>query len=830
MNIHEAVREWQLNGFSLIPIRVDGTKRPATRWTEFQAEPPSLAQVDEWWGNGHSFGVAVICGAVSGNLEMTEVEGRAFTYENITEIRNLLDEAGYSELWDYLNSGAGYVEQSPSGGIHFLYRVGDEDVPGNTKLADREATPDELTEDERTLLAKDPTKRFYRGLAETRGEGGYVIVAPTPGSCHPSGHSWRVVSGSIGTVPTISWEQRCALHLAVSTALGGLASQKTRLPVPADYPGPESASLPIPPVRLSDAGSLSPGDDFADRVDWDDDLLLGGLGWRVTSQRGHYREWCRAGKDPRQGMSATTGREGVDRLYVFSTSTNFPTEEPISKFHAYALIHHGGDHSLAARELRRRGFGEVSIDRELDDFHPRVDNDTSYPYNDHGNAMRLWDRVNERYRYVYEASAWYVYNGRNWEEDKGGSLIYETRILSEEVSHSDDPAEAKWGVKVGDRARGHAAVDQMKSTPGATISLAEFDRARGLLNVHNGVLNLRTGELRPHDPSLLMTQVFNAAYDPQATCSNFERFMEQVLPDADMRAYVQRALGYTLLGDADQRAMFLIYGPSGTGKSTLMETMRDVFGDYGQTAPSGTFKSRSSSDHGPTDDLHTLRGRRFVATSETAESTAFDEDLLKRLTGRDPVQSRALFEKNVEWQPQMVLWLATNNPPRLSSDDDAIWRRLKMIPFMTQFLGDDEVFDIARKQLVHERNGILNWLLAGLREFLAHGLGEPEQVTEAAQEQRAATDSVARFLDDMIQDGTLIPQEGAQVRSRDLFAMYQDWARGMREHPVGSRRFTNRLLSTHTWLSNDKIGGQRVFTGLARSWTPEPPVAMKFAP
>lgn len=817
MNIHQAVHEWQLNGFSLIPIRVDGTKRPATRWTDYQVTAPTLAQVDQWWGNGHNYGVAVICGQVSGNLEMTEIEGRAFTYENIVLIRHLLAEAGHGDLWDYLNSPHGYVEQSPSGGIHFLYRIGDEDVPGNTKLADREATHDELTEDELLLLAKDPAKRFYRGLAETRGEGGYVIVAPTPGSCHISGEPWQLVSGQIGLVPIISWRQRNALHEAVSTALGGLASQQNRLPV--TYPVPEPALLPDPPVRLSNAGSLTPGDDFADRVDWEDDLLLGGLGWRVTSQRGQYREWCRAGKDPRTGMSATTGREDVDRLFVFSTSTNFPVEQAISKFHAYALIHHGGNHSAAAQDLRRRGYGGTSVDRELDNFHPWVDSDKSYPYNDHGNAMRLWDRVSERFRYVHESRTWYVFNGQHWQEDTHGSLIHETYLLSEQVRVSTDPVEAKWGLKLGDQARSNAAINQMRSIPGATVSLAEFDRGRGLLNVHNGVLNLRTGELKPHDPSLLITQMFGAAYDPNATCTNFENFMAQVLPDPDMRAYVQRALGYTLLGDADQRAMFLIYGPSGTGKSTLMETMRDVFGSYGQTAPSGTFKSRSANDHGPTDDLHTLRGRRFVATSETAESTSFDEDLLKRLTGRDPIQSRGLFERNVEWHPQMVLWLATNNPPKLSSDDDAIWRRLKMIPFLTQFLGDGEVFDMARKQLIHERNGILNWLLAGLREFLAHGLDEPQQVGESAREQREATDSVARFLDDMLQDGNLIQQESGQIRSRDLFGLYQDWAKGMREYPVGSRRFTNRLLSTHAWLSSEKVGGQRMFVGLVKSWT-----------
>lgn len=788
--IGEAVRQWQLNGFSLIPIRVDGTKRPATRWRDYIATAPTLDQVEQWWSNGHAYGIAVICGSVSGNLEMTEIEGRAFTYENITEIRNLLDEAGHRDLWDYLNSSSGYVEHSPSGGIHFLYRIGDHEVPGNTKIAKDEAN---------------------EVLAETRGEGGYVIVAPTPGTCHITGEPWRLISGELGIVPVISWEQRNVLHDAIRQALGGVPEKV--------YPEPGPALILYPPVELSGAGPLSPGDDFSSRVDWEDHDLLGGAGWVVTKRQGQYREWCRPGKNPREGMSATTGKEAIDRLFVFSTSTNFPTEVPISKFHAYALLHHGGNHTSAARELRRRGFGERASSPELDDFNPRVARGNPYALNDDGNMQRLWDRVGDRYRYVEEANTWFTYSGRTWEPDTTHSLMYQFRLMAREMAASEDEQEAKFGFKCGNAARMTAAVNNLKSTPGASISLAEFDNQRGLLNVHNGVLNLHTGELKPHDSTLLMTQLFNASYDPNATCENFEAFMEKVLPDPTLRSYTQRALGYTMLGDADQKAMFLIHGPSNTGKSTLMETIRDVFGTYGVTAPSGTFRARSGNDHGPTADLHTLRGRRFVSTSETAESTAFDEDLLKRLTGRDQVQSRALYESNVEWIPQLVLWMATNNPPRLNSDDDAVWRRLKMIPFLHQFTHDDEIHDMARRALMPERNGILNWLLAGLRDYLAFGLEEPESVSVAAKEQRIATDSVARFLDDKILEGVLVQQDGGQIRSADLFTMYQDWAKSMRENPVGSRRFTNRMLSNFPWLANEKISGHRMFVGLQKSWS-----------
>ena len=271
-----------------------------------------------------------------------------------------------------------------------------------------------------------------------------------------------------------------------------------------------------------------------------------------------------------------------------------------------------------------------------------------------------------------------------------------------------------------------------------------------------------------------------------------------------------------MLGDVDQRSIFWIYGPPGTGKSTLMDAMRDVFGEYGLTAAGGGFRAKMK-EHGPSNDLHGLRGKRFVTTSETAESTSFDEDLLKRLSGRDQVTSRALYQDFQEWTPECVLWMATNNAPKFNSDDDAIWRRTKLIPFLTAFVGPDEISDYARVKLSPERDGILNWLLAGLREYLEHGLGEPESIHEMANEQRVQSDSVARFLDDKILDGILVLEPEVRVRTTELYAMYGEWARSMGEKALGARRFTNRVTSNYPELDHVKIGGYFYWQGLGRN-------------
>lgn len=854
MRLADVARGWQQAGVSVVPILANQTKRPAVRWAEYQVEVPSLGKVDEWWGNGKSYGLALICGAVSGNLEMTEIEGRAVDGESLTEIQNRMDELGVGHVWDLLTGPNGYSEMSPSGGIHLLYRLSDHPVPGNTKIAQ---SADNLI------------------LAETRGEGGYVIVAPTPGVCHPSGEAWVILTGRYGSLPVITWEERCKVHQALALALdqsspdpsdfsnrtapplhdtprqssstpdiayrpdyshlaasGHLGSDHP-LPAPPrlDHPSllptiptPQApAALPevVPPFRpgSSAAGSLSPGDHFNQVANWAD--ILEPHGWQQSGHQGRELLWTRPGKSPREGHAASTGyAQDQDRMWVWSTSTNLPVEECLSKFAVFAHLNCRGDFSAAARALRRMGFGSTTP--PLDSLHlPAVVDDRSYDTNDTGNAEYLADRVRGRYLYLAEEKEYIRWNGTCWVRDQKSQLSYEFTTMAKEnkakAERLGDEAGIKWWRSAGNRNRIDAALRGLKDLPGFTVTADELNQDRHLLNLANGTYNLKTHELQPHDPTLLMTQTMGAAYEPEATCPQFEGFMERVLPDPGIRAYVQRALGYSLLGEADQRSLFLVCGPSGTGKSTLMATMELVFGAYGTSAPSGTLRARGSEASGPSNDLHTLRGKRFVSTSETNEHTAYNEDLIKRLTGRDQIQSRRLYQEFQSWSPRCTIWLATNHPPRFSSDDDAIWRRAKIIPFNTVLLGDGEVSDFAHNVLADELNGILNWLLAGLQAYQEFGLGEPEEVTEAARQVRLQSDPVARFLEDKINDGILIHDPMQRIRTSELYAMYSDWARQTGERALGNRRFGLRIQYAYTNVDSVRIGGNYFWKGLGRA-------------
>jgi hypothetical protein len=273
-----------------------------------------------WFKDGVD-GIGVITGKVSGNLEMLELEGRAVAEKMHLEIAEIANNSGLGDLWQRLNSG--YVELTPSGGLHWLYRVSDGTLPGNTKLA-----------------RKPGENGGVDVWAETRSEGGFTITAPSGGATHPSGGSWTLIGGSIETIPTITMLERSALH-----AIFAMFDEM-----------PKAENLQQEVVAKHD-GILTPGDDYNARTTWEE--LLQPLGWTVVYRKGESTVWRRPGKN--EGISATTNFNGNDKFYVFSTSTQFDSETSYSKFAFYAMTKHGGDFKAAANNLRNLGYGAQTL-------------------------------------------------------------------------------------------------------------------------------------------------------------------------------------------------------------------------------------------------------------------------------------------------------------------------------------------------------------------------------------------------------------------------------------------------------------------------------------
>jgi hypothetical protein len=319
--ILQAAIDFHNAGISVIPAKDDGTKAPIGNWAKYQVERATLEQLADWFGSGHA-GIGIVTGAVSGNLEMLEMEGRAVNSGLLDEARELAHNSGLGDLWDIITNG--YVEFTPSGGLHWLYRIADFPVPGNTKLARRPGANDTV-----------------EVLAETRGEGGFVVTAPSSGSTHPSGQPWVLLKGSAGLIPMLSMEERNAIH-QIFKALDSM-------------PVKEQMAHVLQPKTT--ATGEKPGDDFNAKATWKE--ILEPIGWKIVFINNGVTYWRRPGKDV--GISATTGRNDGDNLFVFTTSTTFEAEKPYSKFAAFAHLNHGGDFSAAAKALRQLGFGSNSL-------------------------------------------------------------------------------------------------------------------------------------------------------------------------------------------------------------------------------------------------------------------------------------------------------------------------------------------------------------------------------------------------------------------------------------------------------------------------------------
>lgn len=308
----EATQAAYRAGLCVLPVAEDGTKKPdCTSWDQWKRERPSPEEMGAWFGAATRMGFGLLCGRVSGGLECFEFDDRP-TYDSFLDFAR---QTGLRDLVDRIERG--YVEDTPNGGAHWLYYCAA--VTGSTKLARRPRGDDERRDEDDGVQV----------LIETRGEGGFVIVAPSNGKVHPSGRAYQLRSGSFESIATITPDERESLFELARTF--------------DEMPRPEAR----PAVPKNCVSGDRPGDHFNRDAKWND--VLTPHGWTLVCERGGEQYWRRPGKA--FGISATTNFAGSDLLKVFSTSTPFDAEHTYSKFAAYVVLGHGGDFHAAAKEL-----------------------------------------------------------------------------------------------------------------------------------------------------------------------------------------------------------------------------------------------------------------------------------------------------------------------------------------------------------------------------------------------------------------------------------------------------------------------------------------------
>ncbi len=814
-SIAQAAQIWAEKGFSVVPIRADGTKKPSSRWKIAQSQVSPGIWARRYFTNNPSEGIGIVCGKVSGNLEMTELEGRATSAEVMERIFDRFEDFD-QDNWAALNLmwTAGYVEITPSGGVHLLYRIADHEVPGNTKIARRPATEQEL--------ADKPDDRI-KVLAETRGEGGYVIVAPTGGTVHPSGLSWEVQAGQIGEVPTITWAQRNLLHAALHAVLDEMPKEAPREQI-------------RPVAQHSARAGTRPGDAFNEQANWAD--ILEPAGWTYSHSQGNTVYWVRPGKSKRDGHSATTGHAGTgaaDRLYVMSSATEFDMDQPHSKFFVYAHYHHGGDLAAATRELARQGYGE-QLRPSVPQGHPawedwgaglpdtpsNVDSPKSGPspskpfslakpkgvtdYTQAGAVVRFILEWGRYIRYVTEEKSWRVWNGVLWEADLTGASVsrcFEAmteKMLDEaKAMAEDDPIKKPFTAHVRRlRDSGRTAIMSLIASH-VTCSASEFDADPRYLNLQNGVYDMVDDAFLPHDTKYMLTKVAGFSYDEDAKAPKSEVFLGDLLPSEQMREFTLQALAYSMTGEADRKAMFVLQGIPNSGKTQITEMAARLFGDYAVSVSPGTFTKRR--EHGPNPELHNMRGARFVYTSETSYEIQLDEELVKRITGKDTMSTRTLYERPQQWVPQCTVWIATNNLPRFGSDSDAMWKRVKTVRFVNEFSDDGSSGHVAQPNIgrslaSEEAAGLFNLLLGALRRYRVAGrLAEPQELRDSVSAHREEVDPLIQWVQAMKETGRLVADEANEASQTAMRKAYVTFCDDQGHTALGAQRFGNAVTA-----------------------------------
>jgi len=455
----------------------------------------------------------------------------------------------------------------------------------------------------------------------------------------------------------------------------------------------------------------------------------------------------------------------------------------------------------------REAIGDESVFLRITEFKNGL-----IQFTDSTNAMRLIKEHGRDIRYNAAWKKWVVWNGKYWEMDEGSALVHEkglemVRNIYDELLKTADYRERidieKAAIMSESVRRRKAFVEAATWVSALRVKTEELDPNPWLLNVKNGTIDMLNNEFKEHSQEDMITKIANVEFDPKADCPLWKQFVREIMDyKAEIIRFVQTAAGWSLSGDTSEQTMFILYGTGANGKSTFLNTIMYLLGEYALATPTETFMKKNGDNY--SNDVARLRGTRFVTTTEVEQGRRMSEPLIKKITGNDEMTARFLYGEFFNFKPSCKIFMATNHKPVIKGADYGIWRRIKLIPFNTRITEEKQDKHLEMK-LREEASGILNWLLEGMAIWQQEKLKTPKAVLFATDEYRGEMDVIGNFIQEKC-----VQDKNMTVTIKRLYKAYSDWCDENHEHPVSERFFTLRLK---------EMGFVQARTAAERFWT-----------
>lgn len=434
------------------------------------------------------------------------------------------------------------------------------------------------------------------------------------------------------------------------------------------------------------------------------------------------------------------------------------------------------------------------------------------PKTELGYARRLIEVRGGELRYIPAWRRWLVWDGGRWAHDTTGKAARWMKIIARGITSDalaiDDDTQRRAALSLARRGESAAGVNGALTLAGTekeiALDPADLDKDPCLLNCANGTLDLRTGELRAHDPADLITKMTGAAYDPDAEGPAFTAFLERVQPDPRMRDYLARLIGHALEGRVLEHILPIFHGDGANGKGTFTGAVLAALGDYADAADPDLLNARTFDAH-PT-GVADLFGLRLAVLHESDAGRRLAEATVKRLTGGDRLKARRMREDFWHFEPSHTFFMLSNHKPVVTGQDEGIWRRLRLVPWDV-VIPAEERDDRLGEALRAETGHVLAWLVRGYQDWRADGFADPDQVTEATAAYRAGSDDLGRFLDQQT-----IAGPGFHVRSSELYAAWVKWCATEGVEAGSNKAFTERLQNRGFDTQRSRVG--IIWTGL----------------